>query len=96
VRRVLAACRAGASERPDEDRGAGRPADGDDQCRRSEQALHWEWDDHHVNPGAEPVVLQHACGAEFHPLTVCAACREPLRDGKLTVTGGTHPVEATM
>jgi hypothetical protein len=27
---------------------------------------------------------------------VCAACREPLRDGELTVTGGTHPVQATM
>jgi DNA-binding HxlR family transcriptional regulator len=33
---------------------------------------------------------------EFHPLTVCAACNEPVRDGELTVTGGTHPVEATM
>jgi hypothetical protein len=30
------------------------------------------------------------------PLTVCADCLEPLRDGELTVTGGTHPVEATM
>jgi hypothetical protein len=29
-------------------------------------------------------------------LTVCAACKEPVRDGELTVTGGTHPVEATM
>jgi len=32
----------------------------------------------------------------FQPLTVCADCEEPLRDGELTVTGGTHPVEATM
>jgi hypothetical protein len=24
------------------------------------------------------------------------ACRGPLRDGDLTVTGGTHPVQATM
>jgi hypothetical protein len=52
--------------------------------------------DRHCNPGAEPVVFRHPCGADFHPLTVCAACREPLRDGELTVTGGTHPVEATM
>jgi hypothetical protein len=29
-------------------------------------------------------------------LTVCAACREPYGDGDLRVTGGTHPVEATM
>jgi len=29
-------------------------------------------------------------------MTVCAACREPVRDGELTVTGGTHPVEATL
>jgi DNA-binding HxlR family transcriptional regulator len=55
-----------------------------------------EWGDRHVNPGAEPVIFQHTCGADFHPVTVCAACKEPLRDGELTVTGGTHPVEATM
>jgi DNA-binding HxlR family transcriptional regulator len=45
-----------------------------------------EWGDRHCNPGAEPIVFQHTC----------AACRQPLRDGELTVTGGTHPVEATM
>jgi DNA-binding HxlR family transcriptional regulator len=55
-----------------------------------------EWGDRHCNPGAEPIVFEHACGAVFHPLTVCEACREPLRDGDLTVAGGTHPVEATM
>ena len=36
-----------------------------------------EWGDQHVNPGEEPVVFEHTCGAEFHPLTVCAACRGP-------------------
>jgi DNA-binding HxlR family transcriptional regulator len=55
-----------------------------------------EWGDRHCNPGAEPIVLEHTCGAVFHPLTVCAACREPLRDGDLTVSGGTHPIEARM
>ena len=55
-----------------------------------------EWGDRHCNPGAEPVVFAHTCGAEFHPLTVCAACREPLLDGDLTVIGGTHPVTATV
>ena len=55
-----------------------------------------EWGDRHCNPGTEPIVFQHTCGADFHPLTVCAACREPVRDGELTVTGGTHPVEATI
>jgi hypothetical protein len=50
----------------------------------------------YVNPGAEPVIFQHTCGAEFQPLTVCADFNEPARDGELTVTGGTHPVEATM
>ena len=39
---------------------------------------------------------EHTCGADFHPLTVCAACREPLHDGELTVIGGTHPVQAVM
>jgi DNA-binding HxlR family transcriptional regulator len=51
-----------------------------------------EWGDQQCGPGAEPVVFQHTCGAEFHPLTVCAACREPVREGELTVVGGTHPV----
>jgi DNA-binding HxlR family transcriptional regulator len=51
-----------------------------------------EWGDQQCGPGAEPVVFQHSCGAEFHPLTVCAACREPVREGELTVVGGTHPV----
>jgi hypothetical protein len=55
-----------------------------------------EWGDRHCNPGAEPIIVEHTCGAEFHPVTVCAACHQPLRDGELTVTGGTHPVEATM
>jgi hypothetical protein len=51
-----------------------------------------EWGDNHVNRGHEPVVFEHTCGAEFHPLTVCAACRAPVSTGELTVTGGTHPV----
>jgi DNA-binding HxlR family transcriptional regulator len=55
-----------------------------------------EWGDRHCNPEAEPIIFEHTCGAEFHPVTTCAACREPLHDGELTVTGGTHPVDATM
>jgi DNA-binding HxlR family transcriptional regulator len=55
-----------------------------------------EWGDRHCNPGAEPVVFTHSCGAEFHALTVCEACREPIALGDLTVTGGTHPVDASL
>ena len=51
-----------------------------------------EWGDRQCGAGAEPVVFEHTCGAEFHPLTVCASCREPVREGELTVVGGTHPV----
>jgi DNA-binding HxlR family transcriptional regulator len=51
-----------------------------------------EWGDRYLNAGAEPVVFEHSCGAEFHPLTVCAACREPVGPGELVVTGGTHPI----
>jgi DNA-binding HxlR family transcriptional regulator len=51
-----------------------------------------EWGDRQREPGKEPVVFQHVCGAEFHPLTVCAACRQPVGQGELTVTGGTHPI----
>jgi DNA-binding HxlR family transcriptional regulator len=55
-----------------------------------------EWGDRYVNPGAEPVIFEHTCGKQFHPVTICAACQEPVKDGELTVTGGTHPVEATI
>jgi DNA-binding HxlR family transcriptional regulator len=55
-----------------------------------------EWGDRHCNPGAEPIVFEHTCGAEFHALTVCAACGRPVGDGELKVVGGTHPVEATV
>jgi DNA-binding HxlR family transcriptional regulator len=55
-----------------------------------------EWGDRHCNPGAEPVVFTHVCGAEFHALTVCEACREPIALGDLRITGGTHPVDATL
>jgi len=52
-----------------------------------------EWGDKHMNPGAEPVVFEHSCGAEFHPLTVCAACKQPVGVAELIVKGGTHPVK---
>jgi DNA-binding HxlR family transcriptional regulator len=51
-----------------------------------------EWGDRQRGPGEQPVVFQHVCGEEFHPLTVCAACRQPVGRGELTVTGGTHPI----
>jgi hypothetical protein len=41
-------------------------------------------------------VFEHTCGAEFHALTVCEACRRAVVAGELTVTGGTHPVDATL
>jgi DNA-binding HxlR family transcriptional regulator len=52
-----------------------------------------EWGDRQCEPGKEPVVFEHACGEEFHPLTVCAACGQPVGEGELTVTGGTHPIK---
>ncbi len=55
-----------------------------------------EWGDRHCNPDAEPVIFQHTCGAEFHAAVVCGACGERIVGGDLTVTGGTHPVEATL
>jgi DNA-binding HxlR family transcriptional regulator len=52
-----------------------------------------EWGDTHINPGQEPVIFEHTCGTEFHPLTVCKACRAPVAPGTLTVKGGTHPID---
>lgn len=51
-----------------------------------------EWGDRHLNAGSEPVVFEHTCGAEFHPLTVCAGCGQAIGPGELTVRGGTHPI----
>jgi DNA-binding HxlR family transcriptional regulator len=55
-----------------------------------------EWGDRHLNAGSEPVIFQHTCGAEFHATTVCEVCRKPIAAGDLTVSGGTHPVDATL
>ena len=52
-----------------------------------------EWGDRCLNAGNEPVLVRHRCGAEFHALTVCAACHEPVLPGELEVNGGTHPVQ---
>ena len=50
-----------------------------------------EWGERHATDGAPPAVFRHSCGAELHPETVCAACREPIRPGDFEVAGGTHP-----
>lgn len=50
-----------------------------------------EWGDRNLNAGAEPVVLTHRCGDEFHPALACKACGHPLDDDELTITGGTDP-----
>jgi DNA-binding HxlR family transcriptional regulator len=55
-----------------------------------------EWGDRYINPGAEPVIFEHACGTEFHARTICEACGKPIHGGDLTVIGGTHPVDATL
>jgi DNA-binding HxlR family transcriptional regulator len=55
-----------------------------------------EWGDRHIHPGAEPLIFEHICGAEFHARTICEACGEPIHGGDLTVGGGTHPVDATL
>ena len=52
-----------------------------------------EWGDKHLNAGSEPVVFEHTCGAEFHPVTVCAGCGRPVEPGELVVKGGTHPIQ---
>lgn len=50
-----------------------------------------EWGDRHCRDGEPTAVLRHSCGAELHPLTVCAACREPVAVEDLQVAGGSHP-----
>jgi DNA-binding HxlR family transcriptional regulator len=40
-----------------------------------------EWGDRYVTDGPAPSVYEHSCGEEFHPVTVCAACGDPLDEG---------------
>ena len=40
-----------------------------------------EWGDHYVTDGPPPTVWEHDCGAELHPLTVCAHCQRPVAPG---------------
>ena len=51
-----------------------------------------EWGDQCLNADRAPVIFKHSCGSEFHPLTVCAACKRPVGPGELAVNGGAHPV----
>lgn len=51
-----------------------------------------EWGDQYLNADRAPVIFKHSCGSEFHPLTVCAACKRPVGPGELAVNGGAHPV----
>ena len=40
-----------------------------------------EWGDRYVTKGPPPTVLEHVCGAELHPRTVCAHCGQPVEPG---------------
>jgi DNA-binding HxlR family transcriptional regulator len=53
-----------------------------------------EWGDRHVNPGDEPLLTGHSCGAVFHPRTHCAACGQQVRFEELRVIGGDDPLTA--
>lgn len=49
------------------------------------------WGEQHLEGCEETVVFGHRCGAPLRPVSVCAACGEPIRPGEFTVVGGTHP-----
>lgn len=51
-----------------------------------------EWGDRHVNPGHEPLVTRHVCGATFHPRIHCAACGQRLGPNELAVVAGDEPL----
>lgn len=50
-----------------------------------------DWGERHTGEAAPKAVFRHSCGAELHPVTVCAACRQEVRPGDFEVAGGTHP-----
>jgi DNA-binding HxlR family transcriptional regulator len=42
-----------------------------------------EWGDRHVFADDPPAVFRHTCGAEFHPVTACAACGQVIAAGEV-------------
>ncbi|MEV5888720.1 winged helix-turn-helix transcriptional regulator [Nonomuraea fuscirosea] len=56
----------------------------------SGQALHsvlltlMAWGDRYITEGEPPAVWEHACGAVLEPVTVCAACGDPVRVEDMT------------
>ncbi|MFC4947247.1 winged helix-turn-helix transcriptional regulator [Pseudonocardia sp. GCM10023141] len=50
-----------------------------------------DWGERHTGETAPKAVFRHSCGAELHPVTVCAECRQEVRPGDFEVAGGTHP-----
>ena len=50
-----------------------------------------DWGERHTGESAPKAVFRHSCGAELHPVTVCAECRREVRPGDFEVVGGTHP-----
>ncbi|WP_093867767.1 helix-turn-helix domain-containing protein [Streptomyces sp. KS_5] len=47
-----------------------------------------EWGERHLGGGVAKTVLQHACGAELHPVTSCGECRSQLHPGEVAMAGG--------
>lgn len=41
-----------------------------------------DWGDRHL-PGRPPVVFEHSCGADFHPVVVCRDCGEKVAPDSL-------------
>ncbi|MEU8403735.1 helix-turn-helix domain-containing protein [Nonomuraea sp. NPDC048892] len=42
------------------------------------------WGDRYVTEGEPPAIWEHSCGAVLEPVTVCAACQEPVTIQDLT------------
>lgn len=48
------------------------------------------WGDKYVTEGPPPTVWRHACGEDLAPETVCAHCREPVREKDMTLVRTTR------
>lgn len=47
-----------------------------------------DWGDRYITEGPAPTVLQCGCGSEFHPVTVCEGCGQPIGAGYRVVRLG--------
>ncbi|AUI58834.1 helix-turn-helix domain-containing protein [Amycolatopsis sp. BJA-103] len=53
------------------------------------------WGDEYVTDGPPPTVWRHSCGEDLAPETVCAHCREPVREKDMALVRSSRRVRGS-